>query len=161
MSDSADTDTKLANEIRQLGFETSDGDDVIVELSKISKLSLFPSGSLLFSEGEPHDRIYFVCDGTVSLEMATPNCGKQRIMTMGAGDLLSWSGLLEGGRMTASAVVTEPARAIEIPVAALRSLCETNNKVGYVIMKRIAHALSRRLLATRLQLLDVYQIEET
>ena len=160
MSNGADTENQLANEIRQLRFETPNGDDVVAELSKISKLRLFPTGTLIFSEGEPHDRIYFVCDGTVSLEMATPGCGKQRILTMGPGDLLSWSGLLEGGRMTASAVVSEPTRAIEIPVADLHSLCETNYKVGYVIMKRIAHALSRRLLSTRLQLLDFYRIEE-
>ena len=155
-----DTSSKTADELCQLGFGSVD-DEINVRLSAISRVSHFPTGTLIFCEGEPHDQIYFICDGTVSLEMATANCGKQRMLTMGAGDLLSWSGLLGDGRMTATAVVNEAARVIEIPVQELRSLCESNHDLGYVVMTRVATALSRRLLATRLQLLDFYRIEES
>lgn len=155
------TPSTAASEIRRLGFESSGSELVIDQLASISTMDHFPTGTLIFGEGETHDRIYFICDGTVSLEMATANCGKQRILTMGAGDLLSWSGLLGDGRMTASAIVNEPTRVIEIPVKDLRKLCESNHDVGYAVMQKVAKALSRRLLATRLQLLDFYQIEES
>ncbi len=151
----------MEDQIRRLGLADPGNGDVIERLSKMSSLVTYPVGTLIFSEGELHDRLYFVAHGAVSLEMVTTNCGQKRILTTGTGDLLAWSGLLGDGRMTATAVAIEPTELIEFPAATLRSLCESNHDVGYVVMLRVAKALSHRLLATRLQLLDLYHIENS
>lgn len=156
MSDSQDV---LIDEVRKLGF-ASTSPEFIAAISQIATFTDLPAGTLVFTEGEVHEQMYFICEGTVSLEMVTANCGKQRILTMGPGDLLAWSGLLGDGRMTSTASTLEPTRLIEIPVAALRSLCESDHEIGYIVMTRVAKALSRRLLATRLQLIDLYHVEE-
>jgi len=47
-------------------------------------------------------------------------------------------------------------RAIVLDGKCVRGRCEEDHEFGYEIMKRIAHVIERRLQATRLQLLDVY-----
>lgn len=149
----------LKDDIRKLGFADAESDGFVEAFSGLTKVIELSPGTLLFSEGEMHDKIYFVCEGTVSLEMLTAKCGKQRILTIGPGELLAWSGLLGDGRMTSTAITLESSRMIELDVVALKGLCESDHEFGYTMMTRIAQALSRRLLATRLQLLDLYHAE--
>lgn len=151
---------ELGDIIRAMGWPECDSDAIISGLCGIANMVDFPSGTIVFSEGELHDRLYFVSSGTVSLEMATPSGGKQRILTIGAGDLLAWSGLLGDGRMTSTATTLEATRVIDFHADQLRELCDSDHEVGYVVMSRVAKALSRRLLATRLQLLDLYHVDE-
>jgi CRP-like cAMP-binding protein len=58
--------------------------------------------------------------------------------------------------MTATATALETVRAIAIDGPQLRTLCQQRTDIGYHVMARMAEALSHRLTATRLQLLDLY-----
>lgn len=132
-------------------------DDVALEqFASVGEEQLRPAGNLLFSEGDPHGQIYLVSSGTIRLEMLTAKCGRQTIMSIGRGDLLAWSALIGDGVMTATAIVGENAKLIAFDASALRQLLERDSKLGYQFMKFFAKALSRRLLATRLQLLDLF-----
>src|SRR5438105_3759588 len=55
-----------------------------------------------------------------------------------------------------TARVVHPARLTALEAAPLLSLCEHAPRLGFELMRRTARALSQRLGATRLQLLDVY-----
>ena len=48
---------------------------------------------------------------------------------------------------------------IAIPSDRLLDICDTFPSVGYHLMRRMAHSLSQRLLATRLQMLDLFSTE--
>ena len=39
----------------------------------------------------------------------------------------------------------------------VRQLCDDNHEIGYRFLESVAEALSRRLVATRLQLLDLFE----
>ena len=91
--------------------------------------------------------------------MCVPARGCVRLLTVGAGELLAWSALLGRGEMTATATADEDTQVIAIPAPKLLDICESYPEVGYHLMRRLAHALSRRLLATRLQMLDLFSIE--
>jgi CRP-like cAMP-binding protein len=58
--------------------------------------------------------------------------------------------------MTASAVVVDDTEVIVAPTDKLRELSETNREFGFHLMRQMAGALSKRLIATRLQLLDLF-----
>jgi hypothetical protein len=58
--------------------------------------------------------------------------------------------------MTATGTVQDDLRLIVCPAGELRSLCESNHDIGYCVMKQMANSVSRRLLGTRLQLLDLF-----
>jgi CRP/FNR family cyclic AMP-dependent transcriptional regulator len=130
---------------------------VLRELKSIATVVTLPPGTLLFGEGDLHSDLYFVSSGTIALDMVTAKCGKQQILTAGGGDIIAWSAVLGDHLMTASAVASEESRLIAFPADQLLALCEANHDVGYAVMSCVAKLMSRRLLATRLQLLDVFQ----
>ena len=146
----------LAELIRAVPALANADPAVVEQLEVIAREIEAPEGTLIFNEGDQQSDLFFVASGSFALDMVTHYCGKQQILTVGDGDLLAWSSFLSGGRMTASAVALEPSRLLAFDADQLRQLCEANHEVGYVVMSAIAKLISRRLLATRLQLLDLF-----
>ena len=124
-------------------------------LAEIGEFHEFKLGSLLFREGNESRQCFLILEGHVALEMYVPGRGQVRILTLGPGDLLAWSALF-GGRMTTSALSLESTRLIAVPADRLEMLCRENPEFGYHWMRAVAIAMSQRLLATRLQLLDLF-----
>lgn len=116
----------------------------------------FSPGDTLFHEGEPHSQIYLLVEGRVRLEMYVRNRGHLPLLTVGPGELLGWSPLFHDRAMTATARAMEPVHALAFEGQALKSLCESNHETGYFVMRQLVQVLSDRLLATRLQLLDLF-----
>lgn len=116
----------------------------------------FSAGEVIFREGEPADLFYLIRHGKVAVETFTPSRGSIIIQTLGEGELLGWSWLIEPYRWRFDARAVELTRAIVLDGKCVRGRCEEDHEFGYEIMKRIAHVIERRLQATRLQLLDVY-----
>jgi CRP/FNR family transcriptional regulator, cyclic AMP receptor protein len=126
------------------------------KLSVIASLEAWAAGEVLFSQSSHNDRFYLVVRGLVALDMTVPRRAPVRVLTVGPGEILAWSALLGSGTMTTAAVVVQDAMLVALPGQPLRALCQSDHEVGYLVMERVAQALSRRLLATRLQLLDVF-----
>lgn len=135
-------------------------DESLQKLAEIATVRTYSEGTVLFNEGEFHDRIYFVVEGSLRLEMTTTRCARQSILSVGSGDLLAWSAILGDGTMTSRAIVTEPTQVIEIASSDLKSSFDRDARFGFQMMKVVAKALASRLLATRLQLLDLYHSED-
>ena len=146
----------ISEMLRQAGLFADLADPQLLELAALAGVAEHASGQILFREGGRNEELAFVIDGTVSLEMHVPSRGPARILTIGSGQLLAWSALLGGGTMTATAIVLDHVRLIVFPAGPLRALCETNHDIGYSVMKQVAGSVARRLLGTRLQLLDLF-----
>ena len=58
--------------------------------------------------------------------------------------------------MTATGLAVEDTELVVVEAQKLRLLSETNHDFGYHLMQQMASALSKRLIATRLQLLDLF-----
>lgn len=125
-------------------------------LAAVFRPEQFPAGTVIFREGEAADRLYVVARGQIALEMNVPGRGSQRILTVGPGDLLGWSPILSRGSMSVTAIATLESELLTASADILRQLCGENAEVGYVVMRNVAIALSQRLIATRLQLLDLF-----
>jgi len=129
---------------------------LIPKLTNLAQVRVFPPGAILFQEGVTHGEFHIVAGGHVRLDMAVPGRGRVPILTAGPGDILAWSALVQQKVMTSTAVAQEAVRTIAFDGDALRQLCEGNHEIGYYVMKQLAAALSHRLVATRLQLLDLF-----
>jgi len=145
--------------IREIQFLHDLPDDYLEPLAAIASIQDYQAGAFAFREGQKETRFYLIIKGVVSLEFCTPGLGCKRLQTVGAGELLGWSPILGLTEVTATARVLEPTRLLVIDARQLAALCEHNPRFGYELMRRTALALSQRLSATRLQLLDVYQHE--
>jgi len=131
-------------------------DEQLEQLAKVARISDFEAFETIFPEGAVADSVYLVVSGNVSLEICAPGVGCKRILTVGGGELLGWSGLMAGARLTATARALEPTRVVRFDSAQLLALCQHDLRFGFELMRRALAAVARRLNATRMQLLDVY-----
>ena len=149
----------IVETLRDLGFLSDVAEEHLQRLAESAKVVDFPTDTTIFREGEPASQIFLIVHGNVSLEICAPGVGCRRILTVSDGELLSWSPVLEQTRLTATARVLVPTRAIEFSGRQVLALCEHNPRFGYEFMRCAALALAKRLTATRMQLLDVFGSE--
>jgi CRP-like cAMP-binding protein len=128
-------------------------------LADVARVQDIAADTVLFREGQEAGAVFLVVSGQLALEIASPNRGRLRFQTVGPGELLGWSPLLGQPRMTATARALTAAQVIRLEAGPLLKLCEEQPRFGMEMMRRVATALSRRLAATRLHLLDVYRQE--
>ena len=156
--------TAKNSEIQQLlattRFAEGFSDLDLESVSQAARLLEVSAGQIVFAEGTIEDELFVVLSGHLALQMQVPRRGEVRLLTVGKGELVGWSGLLGDGRMTASAVATEDSKLIGLSSKRLRELSEKDHELGYLLMTRTARAISQRLLATRLQLLDLFSETE-
>lgn len=129
---------------------------ILEQLAAQSSLLTAEAGTVVFREGTPNLNLYIVRSGRLALEMNVPGRGPVRILTVGPGEMAGWSALLTGGKMTATSIAVEDSELVVAPADNLRMLSETNHDFGFHLMQQVAGALSKRLVATRLQLLDLF-----
>lgn len=134
-------------------------ESVLSQLADMAEVRRFCSGEVLFHEGAGCGDLFFLRHGKVQLQMRVPGHGSIPILTLGPGQLVAWSAVLGTGEMTTSAVALEETEAFAMPADKLEELCERDHDFGYQFMERLAGALARRLVATRLQLLDLFASE--
>lgn len=132
------------------------GEEHLAQLAAIAECVDLPAQTVIFREGEAATDVYLIVEGSVSLDVCAPSVGCRRILTVGEGELLGWSPVLEQERLTATARALTSTRAVKINGRQTLTLCEHDPRFGYEFMKRAALALAKRLSATRLQLLNVY-----
>ncbi|MDA1052147.1 MAG: cyclic nucleotide-binding domain-containing protein [Planctomycetota bacterium] len=150
------TEPSVTDSLRGIQFLRDLPAELIDQLAGIAQVAEFPAGTVIFRQGDAASTLYFVVEGNVSLEICAPGVGCKRILTVGPGELLGWSPVLEHSRLTATARTISAVQAIALSGPQVLAICEQNPRLGYEFMKRAALALAKRLNATRLQLLDVF-----
>jgi CRP/FNR family cyclic AMP-dependent transcriptional regulator len=115
----------------------------------------FPTGKLIFHEGEPANRFYLIESGRVALESHLRDEPPVEVQIIGAGEALGWSWLFPPCHWSFDARVLEPTTAIFFYGSRLRVQCELDHEFGYELMKRMAQVVIQRLQHTRRQLLEV------
>ena len=80
------------------------------------------------------------------------------VETVSEGDVLGWSWLFAPYKWTFDARALELTRVIALDAVCLRGKCEEDAHFGYEMLKRFSEIVVQRLQATRLQLLDVYNV---
>ncbi|MDR3577135.1 MAG: Crp/Fnr family transcriptional regulator [Anaerolineaceae bacterium] len=129
------------------------------QLEKVAKIARFQqvsAGEEVFHEGDREDLLYIVLEGQVALETFVPSQGLIRTFTAEPLDIFGWSSLTPVVRQRLSnARAVIPCRVIAIDGEALKTLCEDDHDIGFIIMRRLANIVASRLLTTRLALFDV------
>lgn len=118
----------------------------------------FKPDEIIHKEGEPADKFYLIRSGMVAIYIEQPQ--SITIQTIHEGDILGWSWLIPPYRYRFSARAVEDTRAIALDGKCLREKCEKNHDLGYELLIRIVNVLTQRLEATRVQLLDIYNVKE-
>ena len=147
---------RLKNVFERLGCPSDRIEKSVSKLAESATARSYSSGDYLFRESSKNTDLLIIHSGKVALEMSIPGRGRARILTLGEGDIVAWSALLSSGVMTTSAIAMEPTEIIALPAQRLLELSDTDYEFGYRLMKAVALAIGNRLVATRLQLLDLF-----
>jgi len=126
--------------------------DILTELAREVR---FDKDWIIFREGDSCETFYLVLSGRVVLELKGPD-RSFLIQTLGAGDELGWSSVVmsEGRHFQARAL--ESTRALAFDGTRLLQACKEDPTFGYALMYRLLGVVSKRLQATRMQLMDLY-----
>lgn len=121
-----------------------------------AKNVVIEAGKYLFKENEEANSFYIVRIGKIALEIYSPEKGAIVIQTVGEGEMIGWSWMVPPYQWKFDARAIELTRLIELDGTCLRTKCESDPKLGYEIMKRLANVFEQRINSLRLQLLDLY-----
>ena len=112
----------------------------------------------IFREGDRGQYLFIIKSGQVVLKSSLPPKGRRSILTVGPGELFSWSALVEPRIENASARASVDTEALRVGGGTLMKLCEEDSSLGFEVYRTLAKVISSRLIATRLQFLDVFQV---
>ncbi len=118
----------------------------------------YGAGEVIFQEGDPSLYLYILKSGRVAIEVHVPSKGRRTLLTAGPGDVFSWSALVEPRIETASARAVEETEVLGIKGGALMDMSREDCALGFEIYRALSEIITARLIATRLQLLDVFAV---
>mgnify|MGYP002622853674 CR=1 FL=1 len=149
------SDATILETLRGVEFLHDIADEHLVRLAEIARPIDFPPRTEMFRESDKAKNVYLIVSGKVSLYMCAPKVGCRQLMEVGPGEIVGWSPLVERERLSDTALTLTDTKTIALNGEEILRLCADNPQFGFEFMRRAAIALSQRLSATRLQLLEV------
>ncbi|HEY7331517.1 MAG TPA: cyclic nucleotide-binding domain-containing protein [Candidatus Limnocylindria bacterium] len=128
-------------------------------LGAIGELRRVDAGAVLLREGAECDRFGILLDGLLSLRVAVAGRGRATLMTVEPGETFGWSAVVPPYRSTSTVVALQPSEVLVFDAEQLRALLRDDDALAATIYPRLLQCVSRRLVATRTQLLDLYARE--
>lgn len=124
-----------------------------------AKNVVFKTGEVILEEGKPSEYFYLIQDGMVAIEITRASRSPIMVQTITGGDTLGWSWLIPPYKNRFNCRAIEPTIMIAFDGKCLKDKCEENHDLGYDLLKRIARIFAQRLEATRMQLINLYEIK--
>lgn len=157
MNANASNSEGIYQKLRSHRFLQGFDDSNVQQLASVGRVVSWPEGTIVFNAGDPAEHCYLVIDGLVVLEICDSVAGCSQVQTVGRGELLGWSAIHANAEMSSTARTVQATQAIEFSGLELQQLFERQPSFGFQFMSAVARTLSKRLTATRLQLIDVYR----
>ena len=129
---------------------------VRARLAALGELRSVEPGAVLLREGSDTDRFGVLLSGLLALRVAVAGRGTATLLTVEPGDVYGWSALVAPYRATSTVVALEPSELLIFEAGKLRALLAEDEALASTLYPRLLQSVSRRLSATRTQLLDLY-----
>lgn len=146
----------IADLLREHEFFEGISEEDLALIAGCGRLETVEAGQFLAHEGDSADYFYIIRKGRVTLETFIPGGDSLVVQTLQKGDVLGWSWLFPPYQWSFDIRVLKQVHLVALDGKCLRGKCETDEELGFELMKRFAKILHARLQATRLQILDVY-----
>jgi CRP-like cAMP-binding protein len=141
--------------LRRYPYFATVSEESLKAVAMIADERKVPTGTQLFSEGDPADAMNIIVRGEVSIQYVLGSGERRTVDTLVDGDILGWSALVEPYRYTAVGTASKDTQLVCIRSKDLRALCNRDPFLGYRLMTQIAKLLAHRLEAARIQLATV------
>lgn len=138
--------------LRRYPYFAAVKEENLKKVAMISDEKNVPADQVMFQEWEPANFLYIIVKGEVHIQYTVSNNNRCTVDSLGEGDLLVWSSLLEPYRTTGVGITAKPTKLVMIDALKLRQLCKEDAQLGHQLMKHVIKLLSDRLDGIRVQL---------
>jgi CRP-like cAMP-binding protein len=111
--------------------------------------------SIVFSQGDPADRLYILISGKVAIKFKPPDGEILTVSEIEAGGVFGWSSTLGRESYTSGAYCLEDCETISISGQDLRIMCEEHPETGVIILERLAEVIAQRLRNTHIHVVEM------
>ncbi|MFL7891662.1 MAG: Crp/Fnr family transcriptional regulator [Anaerolineales bacterium] len=125
--------------------------DQLQAVAEITNAVCYPSGYVLFEEGNPGDRLFFLMKGSVEVFYQIGEETRVNVDTVKGEDIVGCSVLVEPFTYTATEKSLTEVEVLEIDAAGLRNLMQNDRDLGFLIQKYVIDVLMDRILDLRLE----------
>jgi len=132
--------------------------DVATLASCRTTLVSFEPDDRIVRDGEEASACFFIIDGDVALNLCDVGIGSTTIQTVHEGEIVGWSWLIPPYRGAFDATALSQVTAWRADAALLREAMERDREFGYAMMKRFCDVIVSRIAASRLRLIDIYDL---
>ena len=146
----------LKDDLRKHPFLVSMDSDHLEIIASCASPVRFDAGQMVYREGDAADQFFLITEGRVAIEIFASERGSLVIQTLGPGDVTGWSWLFPPYRRRFNVRAVEATKAIALEGKSLREKADADHRLGYELFKRFSRIVVDRLLAARLQILDMY-----
>jgi CRP/FNR family transcriptional regulator, cyclic AMP receptor protein len=124
--------------------------EALREVAAKSTVLALEAGATLISQHAAAEHVFFLISGSVQFYIHFRGVDDLLVGTMREpGAVLGWSVVRKPHRYTATVRCEEECRVLRLPRETLIKLMETQPRLGYLLLKRIAATLANRLEQTR------------
>lgn len=126
-------------------------DDQLEAIAEITNAVCYQPGYVLFEEGKPGDRLFFLMKGSVEVFYQIGEAGGVLVDTVKGEEVVGCSALVEPYTYTAAEKTLTEVEVLEIDAVSLRDLMQKDCCLGYLIYQHIIGVLMDRILDLRLE----------
>ena len=119
-------------------------------LAEITNAVCYPAGYVLFEEGKPGKRLFFLVKGSVEVMYQIGETGQVKVDTVSGEEVVGCSALVEPNVYTATERCLTEVEVLEVDAVALRALMHNDFQMGLSIQEHIIGVLMDRILDLRL-----------
>lgn len=141
----------MTDQLEQLGrveIFTGLTPDALALLARIATQEVHQSGTVIFRQGDPGDKLYVITQGRVRISRTVPGVGEEAMAVLNAGDVFGEMALLDEAPRSADATAHEPCKLLSIPRDGFEDLLFLHKDLAYEVLWNVIRTLIRRLRET-------------
>jgi CRP/FNR family transcriptional regulator, cyclic AMP receptor protein len=144
-------------EIGKINFFHGLTDTEIAQVAELCQERSYAVGELCQIEGKSSNQVHIITQGRVGTVVRIPNVtfmNSEIILdVLHDGDVFGWSALIQSTPWSTLRAL-DPTTVLYINADELMNLCETNNHIGFIIMKHLSSLIASRLRRNRMSILN-------
>lgn len=134
-------------------------DEELMRITAICKKETFPRGKLIFSEGTPGDKLYFIVKGSVRVSKKFLTDQEQILATLRPGDFFGEMALIDDQMRSADVWVEDPSELYSISKNDFATLIFREKEIATSLLWNIIRTLSQRLRETDEKLKSMVELK--
>lgn len=137
-------------------FQGLDPQDLSL-LSERLQTDSFSKGEVIFSQGDPANRLYVLTSGQVAIQFKPEDGDTITVTEIKEGGVFGWSSALGRQAYTSCALCLDESKTLSVLGDELRELCATHPETGIILLERLAEVIASRLRNAHAHVVEMLQ----